>query len=285
MKVFVSHAFGDEARFDDLCHALENAQIPYWHPKKMRGGASLRDQLRKAIDTCDLCIFLATRNSVESDWCTAELGAFWGSPKKVIVYVADESFTDADLPEQFKGDIWYRKIRDVVEEVKQTLKEAADERKTQEQEEGKSPLISNDDVEDLSGIWYAAHLSRNEKGDIAISRHEYELKFSEFGKVTGKMEDKLSKANLIFQVEGAYTNEGVLALILHTDKLGLLGAQLHYMLEPKEKNIGVITSYDRQNVPFTTLVVFSRNPVGEADLKNEFNNWRQSFVVIPQAGK
>jgi hypothetical protein len=143
-------------------------------------------------------------------------------------------------------------------------------------------LISEVDVENLSGIWYAAHLSRSEKGAIAISQHKYELEFSEVGKVTGKMKDVLSKAKWTFNIEGEFTNEGVLVLILRSDKLGLLGAQFHYILEPDGKNIGVITSYDRQNVPFTTLVVFSRNPVEEADLNQEFTSWEQSFIVRPQ---
>jgi hypothetical protein len=135
VEVFISHSFEDGDRFDDLCHALEKEKIEYWRPKKMRGGESLRDQLRNAIGRCELCIFLATSKSVQSSWCSAELGAFWGAQKKVVIYVADNSLSDDDIPKQFKGDIWHRKIRDVVQEAKQTLADAKEKRQIQGQKD------------------------------------------------------------------------------------------------------------------------------------------------------
>jgi hypothetical protein len=143
MKVFISHSFGDDARFDDLCLALEKEGLEYWNPKEMRGGASLREQLRKAIQECELCVFLATHKSVDSNWCLAELGAFWGSQKKVIIYVADETLTDDDLPQQFKGDIWQRKLRDVVREVKQTLAEAEGNQRERTQKEDSAARVGD----------------------------------------------------------------------------------------------------------------------------------------------
>lgn len=129
MKVFISHAFEDNASFDNLCYALEQKAVPFWKPKDMRGGLSLRDQLRKAIDQCDVCIFLATQNSVKAHWCHAELGAFWGSGKRVIMYVADESLSHEDLPQQSKEDIWHRQVRDVVRDAKEALEEAQEARR------------------------------------------------------------------------------------------------------------------------------------------------------------
>jgi hypothetical protein len=101
----------------------------------MRAGTSLREQLHASIEHCDLCVFIATRNSVQSDWCSAELGAFWGSKKRVIVYVADDSLTDEDIPQQFKGDIWHRKIRDIVRDVKELLKDAVKKHQVEKQRE------------------------------------------------------------------------------------------------------------------------------------------------------
>jgi hypothetical protein len=142
MKTFISHSFDDDARFDDLCYSLSNRDVSFWNPTDLRGGASLREQLRKAIDTCDCCIFIATKNSLKSNWCSAELGAFWGAGKKVIVYVADDALTNEDLPEQFKGDIWFRKIRDVVNEAKETLAEMAENRQPLNGEKNSSPRVS-----------------------------------------------------------------------------------------------------------------------------------------------
>lgn len=141
MKVFISHSLEDEFRFDDLCHALERENVPYWNPKEMRSGASLREQLQNAIEECVLCIFLATRKSVESSWCSAELGAFWGSKKDVIVYVADDSLSDDDIPPQFKGDLWLRKLRDVVEDAKKILQESNAHQKKFQQEKNATAVV------------------------------------------------------------------------------------------------------------------------------------------------
>jgi len=71
----------------------------------MSAGDPLAGQLRKASQDCEVCIFLATRRSVDSPWCLAEVGAFWGSGKKVLLFMADPDLTDAMLPPQFKGNL------------------------------------------------------------------------------------------------------------------------------------------------------------------------------------
>jgi len=62
------------------------------------------------------------------------LGVFWVAEKRVIVYLADEALTDDDIPQQFKGDIWHRKIRDVVRDVKQLQNDMAKERQFEKQQ-------------------------------------------------------------------------------------------------------------------------------------------------------
>lgn len=63
-------------------------------------GQSLADQL---VRTCEACVFLATKCSVDSAWCMAELGAFWGAGKQVIVSLAEAAVREAQLPVQFPG--------------------------------------------------------------------------------------------------------------------------------------------------------------------------------------
>lgn len=95
----------------------------------MEPGLSLRDQLRKAINLCDVCIFLATPRSIESDWCAAEIGAFWGGGKRVIMFKADPAVDANMIPPQFKDDLWTSDIRDVIRVVQQDLAAAAEKRK------------------------------------------------------------------------------------------------------------------------------------------------------------
>lgn len=124
MKVFISHSFEDSDKFDDLCFALERDGIPFWNPSQMPAGAPLRERLRMAIKECAVCVFIVTQNSLKSGWCQAEIGAFWGAGKPVVIYKPDTSVAEDSLPEQFKGDIYATAIRKVLHSVKDYLDEA-----------------------------------------------------------------------------------------------------------------------------------------------------------------
>ena len=88
--IFVSHDFRDRDDFANVIEALGAAGIAHFDPNQSLPGASLRDKLREAIDQCVGCIFIATRHSIQSSWCQAELGAFWGTGKRVCTLVADK---------------------------------------------------------------------------------------------------------------------------------------------------------------------------------------------------
>lgn len=100
------------------------AGVPYWNPAEIKSGESLRGQLQQAIHGCSVCIFVATHRAVRSSWCGAELGAFWGAGRPVIVYIADSSLADADLPPIVHGDVWERSISRVVARAKELVAEA-----------------------------------------------------------------------------------------------------------------------------------------------------------------
>ena len=84
MPVFISHSFENKPEFENVTDALELRSVPFWNPAEIRPGASLREQLRAAVEQCGLCIFIATRKSISSSWCGAELGAFWGAGKPIL---------------------------------------------------------------------------------------------------------------------------------------------------------------------------------------------------------
>jgi hypothetical protein len=114
MPTFISHSFKDEAVYSAVCLALDAARIDRWNPAKLSAGLSLADQLRKAIEVCTACIFIATRRSIESPWCLAEIGAFWGAGKRVILFLADPDLTDSVLPPQFKGNFMANTAIDMI---------------------------------------------------------------------------------------------------------------------------------------------------------------------------
>jgi hypothetical protein len=118
MPAFISHSSKDEALYSTICLALDGAQIERWDPASMTPGKPLSDQLRTAILSCEVCIFLATRSSIESPWCLAEIGAFWGSRRTVLIFVADPDLTDSVLPPQFKGNLMVRNASELIRAVK-----------------------------------------------------------------------------------------------------------------------------------------------------------------------
>jgi len=121
MPAFISHSFKDEAIYSAICLALDGAHVDRWDPTTMSPGDSLAGQLRKAILDCEVCIFLATRSSIASPWCLAEVGAFWGSGKMVIIFLADPDLTDSILPPQFKGNLMATNAYELIRATKIAL--------------------------------------------------------------------------------------------------------------------------------------------------------------------
>ena len=83
-------------------------------------GKVLADELQKAIEKCDLCLYVATENSINSTWCSAEVGAFWGSNKPILVYLTDQSLKD-QLPPQVNGNLHVTDRADIVRSVSDLL--------------------------------------------------------------------------------------------------------------------------------------------------------------------
>jgi len=123
MPVFISYSEKDTAPYTSLCFALESEKVDYWNPKDMKAGISLKDQLKEAITKCDVCIFIVTRSSIDSKWCLAETGAFWGAGKRIILYVANPDIGQQKIPPLFQGDLQTCDVREVIRQSKEALSE------------------------------------------------------------------------------------------------------------------------------------------------------------------
>ncbi len=108
----ISHSFENKPEFENVTDALQLRGVEYWNPAEIHPGASLREQLRAAVERCNVCIFIATRQSVDSSWCGAELGAFLGTGKPIIVYLAEASLKEDELPQIVQGDVWEAAYRE-----------------------------------------------------------------------------------------------------------------------------------------------------------------------------
>ena len=125
MTVFISHSFADRTAFDNLAYALGAAGVAHWPPTSVQAGEPLRDQLRDAIGGCSVCVFVATKESVASEWCHTELGAFWGVGRPIVVFRADGALSSEDLPAIVRDDVWEEKYERLVATVKKRDDEAA----------------------------------------------------------------------------------------------------------------------------------------------------------------
>ena len=59
MTVFISHSFENKPEFENIVDALNQRSISYWNPSEVKAGASLREQLRTAVDRWPLVNRLA----------------------------------------------------------------------------------------------------------------------------------------------------------------------------------------------------------------------------------
>lgn len=123
--VFISHSFENKDQFHNIADALAQAGVAYWNPDDVKPGSSLRDQLRQAVGECSVCVFVATRRALKSSWCGAELGAFWGAGKPIIVYLADSELKNEELPPVVQDDVWEGKIKKIVERAGELARAAA----------------------------------------------------------------------------------------------------------------------------------------------------------------
>jgi CheY-like chemotaxis protein len=130
MSVFISHSFENKPEFENIVDALDSKSVPYWNPSAIKPGASLREQLKAAVEHCNICIFIATRHSIQSSWCGAELGAFWGAGKPIIVYLAEASLPESELPPVVQGDVWERRISKIVDRAKEVVNQIRDQTST-----------------------------------------------------------------------------------------------------------------------------------------------------------
>jgi TIR domain len=124
MAVFISHSQADRGMFSTLIAALKGQNISVWDRRIMYAGKSLKDQLKEAIKTCDVSVFLATQNSLKSEWCRAEIGAFWGAGKDVVVFIYDSKISEGEvpLPPELTGDLYTTVFDDVVRAVQNNMK-------------------------------------------------------------------------------------------------------------------------------------------------------------------
>jgi hypothetical protein len=104
MPVFISYSSTDKNLLNNILDAaLKLAEVESWTDQGINNGEDITQKLRKMIKACEVCILLATSNSLASKWCQMEMAAFWGVGKLVLILSPDGSLKVDDLPPYLKG--------------------------------------------------------------------------------------------------------------------------------------------------------------------------------------
>jgi len=62
----------------------------FWHDdQEVRVGDEVSRRLSEGLEQSDVCLFILNTHSVKSTWCMAEVGAFWGAGKTILVHTID----------------------------------------------------------------------------------------------------------------------------------------------------------------------------------------------------
>jgi TIR domain len=121
LDVFISYSTQNENLCKQIRGAFEESGISAWIHTTMIAGDPLSNQLREAINSCRVCVFLATKEAIASGWCLAEIGAFWGAGKEVVVFNEDANFDETSLPPQFRGDLRASSRKKLIDDVQKHL--------------------------------------------------------------------------------------------------------------------------------------------------------------------
>src|SRR5687768_5179895 len=74
MQVFVSYSFDESAdKLTNVIAALHAHRIRFWHHSRAIAGRPLVQELRRGIAQSSACVYVATKKSLQSDWCKAEV--------------------------------------------------------------------------------------------------------------------------------------------------------------------------------------------------------------------
>jgi predicted O-methyltransferase YrrM len=122
MPVFISYSSTDKNLLNNILDAaLKLAEVESWTDQGINNGEDITQKLRKMIKACEVCILLATSNSLASKWCQMEMAAFWGVGKLVLILSPDGSLKVDDLPPYLKGINFSGNVREIVDLAKKEI--------------------------------------------------------------------------------------------------------------------------------------------------------------------
>ncbi len=104
---FVSHACDDHDRVDPIVKRIERARVPCWIDKRdTRSGFLWRSEYLEALDCTRSFVFVATRNSHQSDYVRDEIRRAMVRRKRDPAFPVIALALEGKRPDQFLPDEW-----------------------------------------------------------------------------------------------------------------------------------------------------------------------------------
>lgn len=105
--IFISYSRKDTAVADRICKALDRAGISYFIDRQgIAGGMEFPELLAQAIVDCKIFLFLASRNSYDSDYTRNEITFAFNRKRKMLPYIIDGSTLPLALEFTFSRINW-----------------------------------------------------------------------------------------------------------------------------------------------------------------------------------
>lgn len=95
-KIFISYSSKDSEFVEKILNILERAQIEYWKaPEMIPAGSNYAKEIPKAIQACEACLFVVSKDSQESIWVEKEIDSMINFRKHLIpIKIDDEPLND-----------------------------------------------------------------------------------------------------------------------------------------------------------------------------------------------
>jgi hypothetical protein len=121
-KVFISYPSESFDLASLLVDRLRNENIEVWFDQvHIRASQNISDRIRAGLEESICCIFVLSTYSLESKWCHAEVGAFWGSGKPIVIYPTQPR---CEVPSYLSGIRVANDLSEMVFAIKQIMQES-----------------------------------------------------------------------------------------------------------------------------------------------------------------
>lgn len=98
-KVFVSYPSESLKDVQEIVGQLKERGIDVWFAQDKRSLApNLPNFIREGIQESFCCLFILNKHSAQSKWCHAEVGAFWGTDRPIVVLMIPPEADPRDMP-------------------------------------------------------------------------------------------------------------------------------------------------------------------------------------------